>query len=573
MERTTGVVQITAHACATEVPCQACGTPSARVHSRYLRRLDDTPIGGRPVIIQLAVRRFFCANQACAQQTFAEQVSGLTVRHGRRSVPLRELLEQVGLALAGRAGARLAQQLTIKVHRTTLLRLVRALPEPPARVPGVLGVDDFALRRGHVYGTILVDLDRHRPIDVLADRTADTFAAWLRAHPGVQVICRDRSGAYAEGARTGAPQAIQVADRWHLWHNLAEAVEKTVIGHRADLPEPEPAPEPQPHPANADADAPTTGPVEAEAAAPSPADATAEGRLATRTRERYHAVQDLLAHGVSRSAIARQLRLDPHTVRRYANAATVEELLGKAGPRESVLDPFKPYLHQRFNAGCTDAAKLTSEIAAQGYRGSDQTVRRYLRPFRATLTAPPPKPVPPSIRQVTGWLTRHPDSRTEDETLQLKTLLHRSPALQATYQHVRGFGAILTNRTGQQHLAAWMHQVDADGSPALRSFVAGLRADLDAVTAGLTLPYSSGPVEGQVTRIKLLKRQMYGRAKLDLLRKRVLWAGDTRPPPSATEPEPGATRPAGRRSPPGAGRDGHSGGRSPRSCAPAHTAA
>jgi transposase len=135
-------------------------------------------------------------------------------------------------------------------------------------------------------------------------------------------------------------------------------------------------------------------------------------------------------------------------------------------------------------------------------------VRRYLQPFRATLAAPPPIPVPPSVRQVTGCLTRHPDSLTKDETLKLEQLLDRSPTLAATYQHVRSFAAILGNRTGQQHLASWIKQVDADGPPALRSFVAGLRADLDAVTAGLSLPYSSGPVEGQVTHIKLLKRQM-----------------------------------------------------------------
>ncbi len=467
-------------------------------------------MGGQPVVIQLAVRRFVCVNATCAHQTFAEQVPGLTSRHGRRSVPLPTLLTSIGLALAGRAGARLAQRLGVAVDRTTLLRLVRALPEPHdghASGPAVLGVDDFALRRGHVYGTVLVDIDHHRPIDLLGDRTAETLATWLREHPGVQIVCRDRSGAYAEGARTGAPEAIQVADRWHLWHNLGEAVEKTVIRHRADLAEPEPD----------IADDPNAGPP-VPACDPRPA----EGRLVHRTRERYAAVQDLLARGVSRSGIAQQLRLDLHTVRRYARAASVEELLTKAQARASLLDPFKPYLHQRWNAGCTDAAKLTTEITAQGYRGSDQTVRRYLRPFRATLVAPPPKPVPPSVRQVTGWLTRHPDSLTEVETLQLKKLLHRSRALAVTYRHVRDFADILANRKGQ-HLASWMQQVDTDGSPDLRSFVAGLRGDLDAVTAGLTLPYSSGPVEGHVNRIKMLKRQMYGRAKFDLLRKRVLF--------------------------------------------------
>lgn len=263
------------------------------------------------------------------------------------------------------------------------------------------------MRRGHVYGTVLVDLATHRPIDLLPGRDADTLAGWLRDHPGIEVICRDRSGAYAEGARAGAPAAVQVADRWHLWHNLAEAVEKTVITHRHDLTEPESE--------AAEADPPAPAP-------PTPSDASVpvESRLVTRTQERYAAVQQLLAEGMSISRICRTLRLDRKTVQRFARAEPVDELLAKARNRGSVLDRFKPYLHERFNAGCTDAARLTEEITAMGYRGSDKTVRRYLQPFRATLAAPPPKPTPPTVRAVTSWLTRRPEDLTEPQTLRLK---------------------------------------------------------------------------------------------------------------------------------------------------------
>jgi transposase len=295
-------------------------------------------------------------------------------------------------------------------------------------------------------------------------------------------------------------------------------VEKAVGRHRDCLKEPEPDPEPEP-PAGPAAKADLQQIVAAAAD-----QRFEDSALVRRTRERYEAVQALRAEGKGIKAIMRELHLAKETVRRFARAASAEELLAKArGRRPSVLDEFRPYLHQRWNAGCTNVLQLHAEIKAAGYRGSYATVRNYLQQFRALGAAPPATHAPPKTRQVASWILRDPAALGDDEQVRLKDMRARCPHLDALAGHVTEFAKILTGRHGDR-LDAWIAAVEADDQPDLHSFTIGLKHDYAAVLNGLTLPHSSGAVEGNVNRIKMIKRQMYGRASFGLLRKRVILA-------------------------------------------------
>nr|WP_245234781.1 ISL3 family transposase [Streptomyces flavochromogenes] len=330
--------------------CSRCGKYSGRIHGRYERRVGDAPLGGLPVVIVLLVRRFKCLTAGCATVTFAEQIPGLTRPHARHTPVLRDLLVRVAQGLAGRPGARLARRLGMSAAKDTMLRLPRASPLQEPGAVRVLGIDEFALLRGHTYATLLVDLEARRPIDVLPGREAAPVARWLADHPEVEIICRDRASAYAEAARQAAPQAVQVADAWHLWNNLAKAVEKTVTGHYACIRAAHAAvhkPEESP---------PLTAPDGILDVRGRPR------RIVATIRERHRDVHQLLAQGRSLRGISRDLDLDYYAVRRYARTPNAEELLVKVTQRRTLLDDYKSYIYQRFVQGCRNASQLYREV-------------------------------------------------------------------------------------------------------------------------------------------------------------------------------------------------------------------
>ena len=519
--------------------CPACQRCSTRVHSRYWRTVADQPWGGRPVSIRLQARRFRCTNKACAQRIFVERLPALAPVAARRTPPLRAALEQLGFATGARPGAKVAAALGMPLSPRTLLRLLHAAPCPPRPTPRVLGIDEWAWRRGQHFGTILVDRERGEPVDRLPDRAADSVVAWLRAHPQVEIVSRDRSALYAEGITRGAPTARQVADRFHLLRSLREALERLLDGQgtarRAALAPPEAASAGAgaTTPAPATENAPTAA---ATPPAPLPVPDTAAVRETRRRRARrlarFEEVRGLAAAGASQTAIAAQLGMSHKTVRRYLRATTFPEWAAH-GPHRSPLDPYKPYLRERWQAGCRNGLQLYREIRARGYARSRGPVARYVAHVRRTTptgaapspeapAAPAPRPAP-SARRVARWFVRRPARRTPAQEAYLARLGAAEPTLAAAYALTRDFAAMLRTRQGAG-LADWLAAADASAVAELRAFAAGLRADEAAVQAGLTEPWSTGPVEGQITRLKRIKRQGYGRAGFALLRQRVLRA-------------------------------------------------
>ncbi len=320
-----------------EMPCPDCHQPSNRIHSRYTRRLADLPCQGRAVRLLIQVRRFFCDAPACSRKTFAEAFPGVAPKHARRTSRQAESLCAIAYALGGRAGARLVTRLSMPTSRYTLLRLIRQASAPPFPTPRVLGVDDFAWKKGDRYGTILVDLEAHHVVDVLPDREAETFVIWLKTHPGVQVISRDRAGTYADGARRGAPQAIQVADRFHLLLNLTTALQKfferkqdslqRLAAEDKAVPKAAPPDKIAARPASSTSEVPPLTATEAQR----------QGRRARR-QSRYEEVIKLHQQGMSQVAIAALVGLDRDTVRRYIHAPSLPEIVrpGKRSKRGSL---------------------------------------------------------------------------------------------------------------------------------------------------------------------------------------------------------------------------------------------
>ncbi len=530
----TGRVSISVASEARICSCPVCGCGSSRVHSSYARAVSDLPWHGISVTLRVRARRLFCDEASCERRIFCERLPEIAAR-ARKTGRLDEALLAIVFELGGRAGARLAAELGLVVGRDALLsRARRAAPVQVGKVR-VLGVDDFAFRKGHAYGTILVDLERRKVVDLLPERSTRTTADWLKEHPGVEIVSRDRSNVYAQGISEGAPEAVQVADRWHLLHSLALGLEEFLLHKRSALGK-------ATAPGTDDKDERLPGSIDDEGVLSLSVPlgrpyGSIEGPAQKRHErlvEQWKAIRRLHLAGARVKDIAEWVGTSHSSVYRYRELAEPPPRSGYRR-RASVLDPYLPYLLERWNEGCRSAKRLHAEIREQGYRHSVDTVNRLLSSFRYTESrgktlshAPRAKRgsiagASPTAKNVAALFMRREEMLNAEQEEYLGRLCASDAALADTRRLTQDFAKMVRGREGEK-LDGWLEEAARCEASVMRKFVASLKKDLSAVRAGLTEEWSNGSVEGFVNKLKLVKRQGYGRAGFDLLRARVLAA-------------------------------------------------
>lgn len=518
------------------VHCPECQQPTQKVHSSYLRRPRDLPTAGFSVRLLLRTRKFFCENTGCTRTIFCERLPECVEKYAHGTARLNQHQTWLGLALGGELGSRLADKLGYPVSAATLIQRVRNLTLSAEKTTSgikVLGVDDFALRRGCEYGTILVDLEKHEAIDLLPGREAAPLAGWLCQHPSVSTISRDRATAYQEGATTGAPQAEQVADRWHVLKNLTSAFEDLLHRQASDI---------KAHWQTVYADellptVPPSAPEIERVVPPTPSEYVRSQRDQIKRqqwhaerKERYEKVQELKAEGLNIAQIARYLGSNYGGIRLFYEASQYPVIQRRAAGSE--VEQYDAYLKARWAEGCHNAQQLHRELTRQGYTGSRVTVWRYVYPWRqdngidvgGTLSSPsrlkPPKRKVPTARQSVWVLLRAEDKLTEEERQEREQLMKLEPIKQGL-ELVQSFRQLLAAKK-EGGLEEWIKQAEAAAGNPFKGFLTGVRRDYAAVEKAFTSPWSNGQTEGQVNRLKYIKRQMFGRAKFDLLKARVL---------------------------------------------------
>ncbi|QHT67363.1 ISL3 family transposase [Rhodocytophaga rosea] len=505
IEKREQLLEITLSSQTTIALCPDCKTEQNHVHSRYIRKAGDLPWAAFTIKLQLIVRRFFCYNEDCSRKTFAERLSFLSP-YARRTARLNERLTSMAFATSAQAGSRLSALFAMPVSSSTMLRLMHGYRVEPAQTPSVLGVDDFAFCKRKNYGTILVDNLQGQVIDLLPDRLPETLSDWLKMHPEIEYITRDRAAAYGEGSTKGAPQAIQVADRWHLLVNLSDALKRFLDGqasalYQAGMELAQQAIDETPAPESKEA-------ISIEEKPPSAKEIM------------FEKVKELAAKGYSGRAISRLLSLSRVTVSRYLQHQMLPAYPTRKGGTK--FTPFIDFIAKHWQEGNGNRYQLYLLLKEQGYKGCYGNLCKFLNqyPKQASIT-PKPIVVPIASRKTAMLLSRLADDLSEKQQKELRVILDHCPKAAAIHPLVLEFVIMVRNKQSQL-LDDWLQKASNCQVAGIASFAKGLTTDYEAVKAALQYSHSNGPVEGQVNRLKLIKRQAYGRAGFNLLRKRVL---------------------------------------------------
>ena len=464
------------------------------------------------------------------RRVFTERHPGLAAPFARQTSRLAEVIRLVGHSMGGRPSERLIRRLGMPVSDTTILRSLKG----HARVSSVngavrvAGIDDWAWRKGASYGTIIVDLERRRVVDMLADRSAETTAGWLKKHPEVEVVSRDRAGLYAEAARQAAPQARQVADRFHLVQNFRDSVERQLGLFEAPIPESQVK------------ERGGLPPLAARSGRPS--DAVTQKRLMSRGRlavrqELFDEIRALFEGGNSVREIARKLGLGLRRVERWVRRI---ELPDVSTMKSKPCTPahFDALLARLWTEGITKVRHLLAEIRNRGYTGSFSHLARFLAPWRRRK--PPPdaaeqeelapvlvRTIDPMTGRVISPLTaaalcvKPRGQMTARQVANVDALKAASAEFTAMRRLAMRFRGLLRGGTAER-LDAWLIDARASGIYAMQRFAKTIRQDLKAVRNAVLEPWSNGQTEGQINKLKTLKRAMYGRAGLELLRARMM---------------------------------------------------
>nr|WP_272212878.1 ISL3 family transposase [Marinicella sp. W31]MDC2878801.1 ISL3 family transposase [Marinicella sp. W31] len=490
-------IAISARAASSCSSCPQCGTASYRVHSRYTRVIGDLPCCGRRIELHLTVRRFICGVGNCSQKIFAERFGDDVVRPmARRTARLDTLVRHLALALGGRPAARLADRLGFPVSNDTLLRTVRRYDRPPPIPPSVIGIDDWAWRRNHRYGTIICDLERRKTIALLPDREPATAKAWLAQQPQIEMIARDRGGGYAQAAAQALPQADQIADRWHLMENAShaflDAVRKSMRQVRMVI----------------------------GTATVHPKLLTAAERLQyegyLRREEANAVIRGFVANGVSIKEIVRRTGYSRKLVRSVVRGQRTDIFR----VRQSSLEPYLPWLETQWDAGLRNGAELWRQLRLAGFDGSLRVVTEWATRRRRAEKAESGLGYAPAARTVVRLMTLERNNLTKAQTITVAAIEESLPDLVEAREVVEGFHEMLRHKS-KDDLEAW---IDRATKSLVASFANGVIRDRAAVQNAISSKWSNGQTEGQITKLKLVKRQMYGRGKLDLLEARVVGA-------------------------------------------------